>query len=86
MHGLMRGRWSLLTAVVRGRRVRRSGRERLQVGTSALLYHSTSKSRQNSPSPRIISVPKHALPLEFNRFEDPTQVHVPPLDQNPDCG
>ena len=38
MPGLMRGRWSLLTAVVRGRRVRRSGREQLQAGTSALLY------------------------------------------------
>ena len=38
MHGLMRGRWSLLTAVVRGRRVRRSVREQLQVCTSALLY------------------------------------------------
>ncbi len=36
----MRGRWSLLTAVVRGRRVRRSGREQLQAGTSALLYPS----------------------------------------------
>ena len=38
MHGLMRGRWELLTAVVRGRRVRRSVREQLQVCTSALLY------------------------------------------------
>ena len=39
MPGLMRGRWELLTAVVRGRRVRRSVREQLQVRTSALLYH-----------------------------------------------
>ncbi len=38
MHGLTRGRWKPLTAVVRGRRVRRSVRERLQVSTSALLY------------------------------------------------
>jgi len=38
MHGLMRGRWELLTAVVRGRRVRRSVREQLQLNTSALLY------------------------------------------------
>ncbi len=34
----MRGRWSLLTAVVRGRRVRRSVRKQFQVCTSALLY------------------------------------------------
>ena len=34
----MRGRWELLTAVVRGRCVRRSVREHLQVCTSALLY------------------------------------------------
>ncbi len=34
----MRGRWELLTAMVRGRRVRRSVREQLHVCTSALLY------------------------------------------------
>ena len=34
----MRGRWEFLTAVVRGRRVRRSVRESLQVSTSVLLY------------------------------------------------
>ncbi len=34
----MRERWKLLSAVVRGRRVRRSVREQLQVSTSALLY------------------------------------------------
>ena len=34
----MRGRWELLTAVVRGRRVRRSVQEQIQLSTSALLY------------------------------------------------
>jgi len=35
---LVRERWKLLSAVVRGRRVRRSIQERLQVSASALLY------------------------------------------------
>jgi hypothetical protein len=34
----MRGRWSFLTTVVRGRRVRRRVREQFQVSASALLY------------------------------------------------
>ncbi len=38
MHGLMRGRWEFLSAVVRGRRVRRSVRKQFQICTSALLY------------------------------------------------
>jgi len=33
-----KGRWEWLTAVVRGRRVRRSGREQPQGSTSVLLY------------------------------------------------
>ncbi len=37
-YGLMRGRWKPLSAVVRGKRVRRCVRERLQVSASALLY------------------------------------------------
>ena len=38
MSGLMRGHWKPLSAGVRGRRVRQSVRERLQVSASALLY------------------------------------------------
>ncbi len=38
MHGLTKGRWKPLSAVVRGRLVRRNVREWFQVSASALLY------------------------------------------------
>ncbi len=44
----MRARWKLLAAVVRGRRVRRSVRERLQVRASALLYPSLRWEKQKT--------------------------------------